>query len=1036
MKPIKLTMSAFGPYADMEVIDFSLLEGQNIFVITGPTGAGKTTIFDGICYALYGSASGEGRDGESMRSHFAKDDVLTFVELEFQLRGKSYYVKRIPRQQKRKERGEGYTEQKAEAEFKAAGEKVVTGVREVNEKISDLLGISCEQFKQIVMIPQNEFRKLLLAESKEREVILRKIFGSWQFQMIQEKLEDNARELRRSIEALTQKEIAYIKGIDWGKKEELRAKAQKDDVNHYEIMEDLKNLIKEDDEEEKRLEKAAETMSNELEKLQEALVLGIEINNRFEERKIAEDELNILDSSKSFWEEKEKKLHKSRKALLIKSAEEQCKKSGEDLDKAIFEYEESKSGLAAAVENFNKCRDSLKEEEGKESARKELSDKAAELKKDIDKVKEYGRLSLELKALDKELGEKESARKKNSDEIEALKEEIKKLNHGIDIANKAALEYIEHAKDIAQKEEILKKLKGLETENQTLQSLRQQYGKKKALYEELNKDYEECKKEYEKLSQLFFQGQAGLLAEGLIPGKPCPVCGSLHHPGPAQPLSGMPSEGALKTAKEAYDDLNEKLRKAADEFADVRAKGEAQRNSVDKIKLELREALGEIENFKLVTEAYEGTLLSLKSKREEADKKRKEKDKLAEKLDLAEKNQRDKENAALSLDGEYRDIYAKLEGTKALLLKVESELSLGIKQEDELLMEIKSCEEECKAMEESYKDAQEVYRTSELEMTKKEENKVFKEKNLEAAGQEYKGAEKRFADALLRVGFSDKQEYDSSKLEEKEMEALEGEIRRYNEKLKSAGDRFHKALKGIEGLKPVNTEELNEIMESKKLSKAGLEEEIKQNFARLMHNKALMNNMKDAGEEIGKQEEIYRVVGHLANMAKGNNRERLSFERYVLAAYFDDIIHAANQRLVKMTDGRFELSRIKEKQKGAAQQGLEIEIYDYYTGQPRHVKVISGGESFKASLSLALGLSDVVQSYAGGISLDTIFIDEGFGSLDEDSLEKSIECLLELQKTGKLVGVISHVGELKERIRARIEVTPGMTGSKSRVVVV
>jgi len=156
----------------------------------------------------------------------------------------------------------------------------------------------------------------------------------------------------------------------------------------------------------------------------------------------------------------------------------------------------------------------------------------------------------------------------------------------------------------------------------------------------------------------------------------------------------------------------------------------------------------------------------------------------------------------------------------------------------------------------------------------------------------------------------------------------------------------------------------------------------------------------------------------------------------VLAAYFDDIIYAANQRLLKMTDGRFELSRIKEKQKGNAQQGLDIEIFDYYTGLPRHVKVISGGESFKASLSLALGLSDVVQSYAGGISLDTIFIDEGFGSLDEDSLEKSIQCLLDLQKTGKLVGVISHVGELKERIRARIEVTQTMTGSRAKVVVV
>lgn len=1035
MKPIKLTMSAFGPYAGTEVIDFSLLEGHNIFVITGPTGAGKTTIFDGICYALYGSASGEGRDGESMRSHFAKDDTLTYVEFEFQLRGKNYYVKRIPRQLRKKERGEGYTEQKADAEFKAPGERVVTGVREVNEKITDLLGISYEQFKQIVMIPQNEFRKLLIAESKDREVILRKIFGSWQFQMIQDMLEDNARELRKSIEALEQKELTYIRGIEWGYREELKSKAESDHVNIEEIKEDLKNIIDEDDEEEKKLEKESKAMEGELEKLQQALLKGMEVNKRFEERQNAERDLNLLQNSKSLWDEKERKLQRAKKALLIKSVEEQKIKRKAELDKAILELEKSKLSLATALENYEKTKESLLKEEELEEERRKLQDKIGELKKDIDKVREYEGLSARLKELTKNLELKDKDIKKNKEETENLKEHIKKLKADIEAANEAALQYMKNEKDLKEKEDILTKLKSFEIENQSLQDLRSDYIKKKASYEELYKTYEERKKIADELNLLFFQGQAGLLAKSLKDQEPCPVCGSLHHPNPAKELSGMPSEEELKNKKAELDAISDKLRKAADEFADVRAKGEGQRKIVDKLKQDLSDVLEE-DNVKAIIEKYEDSIVSIKKYIADLDRKRKEKDKLQELLDKAEKELEAKENLTLSLEKEYRDIYAQVEGSKALLSKTEKDLSYGIKEEAQLLVYISHVEEKYNNMKKAYDDSREAFRMAEVELAKEEANKSFMEKSVKNAEEEYKEASAKFTESLLNVGFEDNEQYEAAKMEEEAMEALEDEINKFKEELKSAADRLTKALKDIEGLEPVDIENINESISICKNKKTEVEETIRQNFARLKQNKGMLENLKAVGNEKQKKEEEYSIVGHLANMAKGNNRERLSFERYVLAAYFDDIIYAANQRLLKMTDGRFELSRIKEKQKGNAQQGLDIEIFDYYTGLPRHVKVISGGESFKASLSLALGLSDVVQSYAGGISLDTIFIDEGFGSLDEDSLEKSIQCLLDLQKTGKLVGVISHVGELKERIRARIEVTQTMTGSRAKVVVV
>lgn len=1036
LRPIKLTMSAFGPYAGTEVIDFTLLGDHNIFVITGPTGAGKTTIFDGICYALYGSASGKGRDGENMRSHFAKDDTLTYVELEFQHRGKTYYVKRIPRQRRKKERGEGYTEQKAEAEFKAPGERLVTGVKVVDEKIIKVLGINYDQFRQIVMIPQNEFRELLLAKSDDREVILRKIFGSWQFQMIQDKLDDLAKQLRKNIETLEQKELTYIRNIDWGNREDRKAKAEGEIVNVEEVKEELVQMIRDDDEEEIRLEKEAEELESELEKLQQRLHQGMEINKKFQVLRDLEEELKSLQERSVFWHEKEEMLKKARRALMIKPVEEHMTKRKAELDEAEKEYEKGKILLAVAEERFVMSKKALEEEEAKENERKNLQEKIANLKKDIEKVKEYERLSAELAKMNESLKEKEAAITKNKEETETLKRDIAKLKSELDIANEAALQYIKLEKDLKEKSDILKKLKELEQGNSALEELRKEYKKSRSTYEELYKRYETCKKEYEEMNRLFFQGQAGLLAKGLKENSPCPVCGSTHHPSPAKELSGMPTEEELKNKKAQFDQITEELRNASDELAQIRAKGDAQKENVEKLKNDLSDVIEEGKDIKDIISIFENEISGKKVKLKDYEEKSKKKEQLQELLGKKEKDLEDKENAAIALEKEYRESFAKVQGNKALLEKMEKDLTFGIKEESFLIEEINRWEEEYAKMEKALNEARESFRQAEVAKAREEANKDFREKRLESAKEEYKEASQKFSDAILNIGFANVEEYAANKMEEEAVTELENQINKYKEDLKTAETGLAKARKDVEGLEVVDIEKIENSIELCKTRKSDIEKNIKENFARLTHNKALLNSINAVGEEKKEKEEEYRKIGHLANMAKGNNRERLSFERYVLAAYFDDIIEAANERLLKMTDGRFELSRIREKQKGNAQQGLEIEVFDYYTGMPRHVKVISGGESFKASLSLALGLSDVAQAYAGGISLDTIFIDEGFGSLDEESLEKSIQCLLDLQKSGKLVGVISHVGELKERIRARIEVTQGMTGSTAKVIVV
>lgn len=1029
-------MSAFGPYAETEVIDFTLMEEHNIFLITGPTGAGKTTIFDGICYALFGYASGEGRDGESLRSHFSKEDVLTYVELEFELRGNVYKVKRIPRQQKKKERGEGYTLQDSEAEFKVQDQRIITGIRNVNEKVISLLGINYEQFRQIVMIPQGEFRKLLLADSKDREVILRKIFGTRQFQMIQESLEDKARELRKTIQALWEKQNTYIKSIDVGNDENLLELINKEALNINEIIENLKILIEEDQKQEAELEKIADCLSDDLEGLQKELLEGMEINKKFEERKNAETYLKSLEGKKDIIEKKEILLQKGRRAITVKGTEDYLINRENHLKIVQKELEDAKSKFIEATSGFEKAKVALKDEEEKDKYRKELQEKIISLKKDIEKVKAYEKAQKEIRIVEKLFIEKKNERDKNNKEIESFKIEIKRLTKEVNEAKNSAIEYAELAKQISEKEENLKKLNKFIEENDLLQSIRRLYVKKKQEYDESLKEFEKVNKKYEEMNNLFFKGQAGILAQNLNKGEPCPVCGSVHHPRPAEKLSGIPTEDELKDTKNLKEEYEEKAKKYYESFMDIKGKGEAQRDIVDKLNLEIEDTLGKFENIKDNIKPLNEELSNLKKRADAADKIRKKESVLSGDLLKAEESLGEKDRLSQKLEEEFRDCFARVQGLKSLLAKEETELPEGIREENALNVQIDRFEDEYKTIEKSLKEAQESYRNREINFAKAETNKNLKENGIKSAEIEVEAAKSEFISEVGRAGFERLEDYFASKLEQKKIDEMEEEIKEYNEALRSAADRFAKAEKDVKGKVLADTDEINKKIDAKKEEKIKAETKIKKTFARLVHNRELENRIKNTADEIMKEERQYGVVGHLSNMAKGNNSEKLSFERYVLAAYFDDIIDAANIRLSKMTDGRFELSRIEEKQKGPAQQGLEIQVYDYYTGQPRHVKVISGGESFKASLSLALGLSDVVQSNAGGISLDTMFIDEGFGSLDSESLEKSIQCLLELQQSGKLVGVISHVQELKERIRARIEISPGMTGSNAKVIVV
>lgn len=1044
MKPIKLTLSAFGPYSDIEIIDFDLLKDHSIFVITGKTGSGKTTIFDGICYALYGFASGSDRDGESLRSHFSPEDRLTYVELEFHLRGERYYIKRIPKQTRPVKIGEGYTEQKPEAELKLPDGKTITGIEKVNSKIISLLGINYNQFKQIVMIAQGEFRELILADSKSREGIFRKIFGTHQFQAIQDTLDKKSKDLRKELSILEQNEEIFIKNIDFGDREELKAMINAENININGIIESLDDFIKKERAKDELYQLEIKKLEKELDRLNTDLIKGIEVNNLFKEKDDSKELFLSLEQNIKKNEEKEENIKCGRKALAIKASEDNHIQRYNFMKIKEKELEDAKLALDKAQKNHKKAEEILLKEKARENNRQELFESLTILKKDKNKVLEYDKRNIELYELKKIFQEKSDEKNKSKAKIEELKKKEELLQENLIKSQKAALEHISLTTKLEKLEDSSEKLVKLEEEHKTLEDFRNKYTKEKAKLNAIEKEYHESKKAYERLNDLFLRGQAGLLARELVEGKPCPVCGAKEHPYPAPIMEGTPSESKLKTAKEIFAKNDEAYKDSLNKLTEQNTKGKAQVSLINGIRKELLikyENIPEIDDESFIffiknnKEIESKEIKALKDKILESKKLKDLESKLTLTINEIKSDVKKEEEILGKLNLLVIEQNAAINNLKQKLVDIEKDLPDGIRTIEDMEKMIKNKEKQLSDIDGARKNAEESFKNAEKQLTATETELSEKTKVHKSSIEEYKLSEEKLDKDMLNAGFLNIEDYKASKISEGQIEQLEKEVKEFYGSLKSAKDRYEKALKSLKDLKIVDILEIKQKISSKRSQKENEEEQGKRIYARLEKNKELQAKLEGLKKKILVKEEEYKKISYLSEMAKGNNAEKLSFERYVLAAYFDDIIIAANARLKKMTDGRFELSRIKEKQKGGAQQGLDLEVYDYYTGKARHVKVMSGGEGFKASLSLALGLSDVIQQSSGGVSIETMFIDEGFGSLDPESLEKSVECLVELQQSGKFVGVISHVPELKERIKAGIEITSDISGSKATIAI-
>jgi len=1037
MRPLKLTMQAFGPYAAKEEIDFTKLGSRTMFVISGKTGAGKTTIFDGISYAIYGKASGEDRNGSDLRSQFASSDLLTEVELEFSLRNKSYLIKRSPQQEKKKDRGEGYTTIGARAELYLADETgkyqiLASNVRDVDVKIKEIMLIDSNQFRQILMIPQGEFRKLLTSDSKEKEMILQRLFHTEIYKRVEDKLKEEATELKNAVERQTNDRKQTLSRIQATLHEELKLTLQEDPANDVKILPLLKEEIELLASELSQLQVQAELKEAQKDKIQQQLFEGEAIMKQLYAREELKKRKLELEGQKQTIEEKEESINLAQKAAVLTNLEELCHRLKRELDDAITNQKAISAKKMTLTSSHAQWEIRLQQEKEKEPERQAQLNRVNLLKQIEEDVRSLSILSEEVNRLHKWLHESVQAKENSEKRIQVIEQAVQSLQAEKKQLEEEQVTYLENERKMDKLEYVYEKIEKCERQYESYVQAKNDCKHKTGLFEQAQSRYEDSVSLVQELEHKWLQGQAAILAEKLNSGEECPVCGSLHHPNPASNDKGdIPSEDDLKAAKKYRSELEAEKREAESGLIKAQSAEKALEESVKELSLSIANERGDfsLDELDLVKNTVWAEKQQLHERQTHLQQQKKRLEGIGKELEKYGLEIKQMNEQLITITEKVNRLTIQFTEKNTVLSQMKEKIP-------ERLQTIPAFEHEWQRAVQQYEES--VERFEQVKASYQQTNEMLlsetaryeeAEKQAAEAEQKLKVERDRFKTQMEEQGFKGYTAYERAKKTEQEMKQLQEDVRYYHEEYRSVKDRFEELDKVLSGIKEPDLAGLNNALDKIKSDIVTLQNRSNQMVIRKAEDEQIAEKIDRINSEIKSLEQKYDLIGHLYEMAKGQNESRITFERYVLAAFLDDILDEANERLKKMTSGRYELYRKTDRSKGNVQSGLELLVLDQYTGQERHVKTLSGGESFKASLSLALGLAAIVQQYAGGVSLETMFIDEGFGTLDPESLDQSIEALIDIQSSGRLVGIISHVPELKERIDARLEVVATKNGS-------
>lgn len=926
MKPLKLTMSAFGSYAGKNVIDFTGQQ-QGIFLITGDTGAGKTTIFDAITYALYNQTSGGERNGNMMRSQYAQPETETYVELEFLYRGQTYRVCRNPDYKITKTLKNGkIREQKVPHSVELTlpdGTVFPEKKNATDAKIIEILGLTADQFSQIVMIAQGDFLKLLYTKSDERKMIFSKLFRTDIYWKIQENLRRKSMEMDERIQ---ENDRAFEQ-----EKSRIIPLPESEELPLDELVERLRERLK-DALKEQNLRRAN------VEELNKKITKYEEINKLFVSLEKIRQNGKELEARQAESKERRQQIENARKADKVLVAEQQNLRQQQAVEQSAQAIAKMTETLANDQEMFETLKTQQQEAEAKQKR------EAADIQK-------------KMLALEQSFPSYEALQNARSEEQQAKKvwEDLGKISE----------------------ESFHKKKAGIA-------ALKEQQKRQEQVVEQTKKNWEqtslsasESAKHYEHMYEAFLKEQAGILAENLSAGCPCPVCGSTVHPDPAKLSDHAVTELEVEQAK--------KTRAAAEEKRDLAyAAFEAEKTEKQKL-----------------AQAVE---------KEEAD--------FVLAQTIAKQQRKEAEQNYVSLQKIAEQIREKL---------VYPSLAEAKKQYAAMQKALEAAEQEIE------RKRQKVSELAEAMNTLKGQ-KLAEEENQKTAKKLAAKTEKEYAKLLEKSGFVSEETYHLAILPERSRSKLEREEKEYESQCLRQQSEQKLLEKQVSGKTYTDTTELNEQLKAEKQALKEAEKTYMELHTAYENDRSVLQNCAVYLEKGKKLESEDQVIKSLSKTANGrlSGSAKIDFETYIQRQYFKQIIHEANKRLLTMSNHQFILKLKEEANTGRkTNEGLDLSVYSLVTDSERDVKTLSGGESFLAALAMALGLSDIVERSAGAIHPDMMFIDEGFGSLDAQSRQQAIEVLAELAGDSRMVGIISHVTELKEQIDRKLVVSRTDKGSRA-----
>ncbi len=1056
MKPVKLIISAIGPYAgELPPIEFGAFEEKGLFLISGDTGAGKTTIFDAICFALYGTTSGTYRDTKNLRSEYAKDSAQSYVDFYFTHQGRAFHVWRQPSYERQKQRGTGVITEKEKAVLYEEGQAPIEGQTQVNHAVKELLHIDEKQFKQIVMIAQGEFWDLLNAKTDQRTEILRAIFLTSGYKNIEYKLKDR---MDASYKVKAKAEDSMIQHFQdvaaneedelFDELEELKGRAGRSGSawNLDEILGLLERLNLSDKERLNRMKEELKKAEAALEKNKEALALAKTNNGFIEKRDKLEKEKAELAGRKAKIDEisllldRQKKatryVHPSYAAWTKKCGEvsltrKQIQNAESDLEKALVSAKQAQGALDDAKKRepeADKCKQTISridDDQQKYQQKEELIGKRKELE-ELDK--KSGAEEIALQAQEKSLKEK----------IQALRETVKELK------DKPA--------ELAGVQNRSEKLAGLLADFDAViddqipnrEERKKELSKKQKAFLDARGKYEEAGGRREEAERMLEDSRAGILAKKLVEGEKCPVCGSVHHPEPAGLKETSISEDEFKQLQEEESALQEKKNTANTEAEKAKTLLEGCEEQLritildclespllgmNMTGMSLEDLIKAVREAKtqVVAMSEENHKKCIVLEKDCTTLKKAEKDLETAQGDETEKLHLEKEK----LYENRQRVSRQLAETKAVLETLENlsfpdwetakrEREQAETRKDRILNEIAKAEEEKKKADNHAAAVTSEIKTwkGSLEQQEKDEADLRTKLEQEVGAQGFLSVEE-----MLRFVVSEEDIASSDKV-----------INEYHQTVAANEKQLADARSDAEGKKVTDIDGLKAVCDGQSKEVDLLRKKCNNDENRIATNEKKRKRILDRRGELEKAQKENAVCQRLYNLVKGTTGNgKITLEQYIQAAGFDGIIAAANRRLLPMSDGQYELYRQEDSLGKRSNNFLDLEVLDNYTGHRRPVGNLSGGESFKASLSLALGLSDTVSSNLGGVQMDALFVDEGFGTLDRKSIDSAMEILVNLTGSNKLVGIISHREELVENIPQQIKVKKTKVGSRITV---